>query len=107
MVEGVITESIVSCSILCHIYIDIFCLNSIRQTILVREQQSQLTVTWVFYAHLIVVKVVHVQRRQVEHGKAHVDGSIQCMSCHSALYSSQVISNGVVSTEIRVGNPFT
>ena len=49
MVEGVLTEIIVSCSILCHISIDIFCLNSISQIILVHEQQSQLTVTWVFW----------------------------------------------------------
>ena len=55
MVEGVLTEIIVSCSILCHISIDIFCLNSIGQTIRVREQQSQLPVTWVFYRHVSVV----------------------------------------------------
>ena len=50
MVEVVLTEIIVSCSILCHISRYIFCLNSIRQTIRVREQQSQLTMVWVFYA---------------------------------------------------------
>ena len=75
------------------------------QTIRGREQQSQLTVTWVFYAH--VMKVVHVQLWQVEHGKAHVDGSIQCKSCHSALYNRQTISNGIASTEFRFGNLFT
>ena len=84
---GVLTEIIASRSILCHISINIFCLNSISQTIRVREQQSQLAVTSVFYADVIVVKVVHVQ--------------------HGALYSSQTISNGVASTEIRFGNLFT
>ena len=44
MVEGVLTEIIVRCSILCHISIDIFCLNSISQANRAREQQSQLTV---------------------------------------------------------------
>ena len=43
MVEGVLTEIVVSCSILCHISIDIRSLNSISQTTRVREQQSQLT----------------------------------------------------------------
>ena len=61
IVEGVLTEIIVSCNILCHISIDIFCLSSICQANRVREQQSQLTVTWAFYEHVIVVKVVHVQ----------------------------------------------
>ena len=61
MVEGVLTEIIVSCSILCHNSIDIFCLNSIAQTIHVREQQLQLITTWVFCAHVIVERVVHVQ----------------------------------------------
>ena len=102
IVDGVLTEIIMSRNIFCHISLYIFCLNSISQTNRVREQQ-----TWVFYAHVIVVKIVHVQFRQVEHGKAHVDGSIQRKSCHSALYSSQAISNGVASTEIRFGNPFT
>ena len=59
MVEGVLTEIIVSCSILCHISIDIFFLNSISQTSRVREQQPQLTMTWVFYAHRIVAKYVY------------------------------------------------
>ena len=61
MAEELLTEIIVSCSILCHISIDIFCLNSISQTTRVHEQQSQLTIAWVFYAHVIVVKIVHVQ----------------------------------------------
>ena len=61
MVEGVLTEIIVSYSILCHISIDIFCLNSKGQTIRDRQQQAQLIAMWVFYAHVIVVKVVHVQ----------------------------------------------
>ena len=61
MVEGVLTEIIVSYIILCHISIDFFCLDSISQTTGVRGQQSQLTVAWVFYAHVIEVKVVHVQ----------------------------------------------
>ena len=107
MVEGVLTEIIVNCSILCHISIDIFSLNSISQTIRVREQQSQLNMVRVLYAHMVVVKVVHGQLSQVEHGNAPVDGSIQCKSCHSALHGSQTISNGVASTEIRFGNPFT
>ena len=58
MVEGLLTEIIVSCSILCHISIY---LNSISQTIRGHEQQSQLTMVWVFYTHVIVVKVVHAQ----------------------------------------------
>ena len=61
MVEGVLTEIIVSRSIPRHISIDIFCLDSIGQTIRVREQQSQLIAAWLFYTHVIVVKVIHVQ----------------------------------------------
>ena len=61
MVEGVFTGIIVSRSIPRHISIDIFCLDSIGQTIRVREQQSQLITAWLFYTHVIVVKVIHVQ----------------------------------------------
>ena len=42
MIEGVLTEIIVSRSIPRHISIDIFCLDSIGQTIRICEQQSQL-----------------------------------------------------------------
>ena len=61
MVEGVLTEIIASRSILHPVSIDIFCLDSISQTIRVREQQSQLIGPWIFYTHVIVVKVIHVQ----------------------------------------------
>ena len=61
MVEGVLTEIIVSRSILHHISIDIFCLDNMGQTIRICEQQSQLVGASVFYTHVIVVKVIHVQ----------------------------------------------
>ena len=61
MVEGVLTGIIVSRSIHNHISIDIFCLDSIGQTIRIYEQQSQLVRAYVFYTHVIVVKVIHVQ----------------------------------------------
>ena len=48
MVEVVLTEIIVSCNILFHISINIFCLNSIGQTIRVREQQLQLIMVGYF-----------------------------------------------------------
>ena len=61
MDEGVLTEIILSRSIPLHISIDIFCMDSISQTIRVRKQQSQLIVACVFYTPVIVVKVIHVQ----------------------------------------------
>ena len=61
VVKGVLTEIIVSHSILRHITIDTFCLESISRTIRVCEQQSQLIAAWVFYTHVIVVKVIHVE----------------------------------------------
>ena len=85
VVEGVLTEIIVSRSIPHHTSIDIFCLDSISQTIRVREQQSQL------------IRASLTSRVR----KTHIDGSIQCKSCHSALDSSQTINNVVSSTEIR------
>ena len=51
IVEGVLTEIIVSSSIPRHISL----------YIRVCEQQSQLTGAWVFYTRVIVVKVIHLQ----------------------------------------------
>ena len=102
MVEGVLTEIIVSHIILHHISIDIFCLDSIGQTIRICEQQSQLVGAWVFYTRDCSESYTWAsmtnRARKTPYRCVDSVATVHCILVRQSVMAT--------STEIRFGNPF-